>query len=186
MITEEMLWKVGKIFKPHSYKGEVSVELDYEPEELDFPGTPFFVLVDGIPVPFIMQSMRAQGSKNQIMKFKEIDSDEDASIIANHSLYVLKKFFEDHFGVTEDELERMENEYEGFDVIDIESGAMVGVVTDTQEGVEYDYLEIRREPDGETVLLPMVDDIIKEIIEPEENENGKIIVEIPEGLLEIN
>ena len=68
MITEEMIIKVGNIFKPHGYKGEMNVSLDLDALFFEDPHTPFFVKIDNLIVPFFVE-YTGGANKSAFLKF---------------------------------------------------------------------------------------------------------------------
>lgn len=184
MITEDMVIPVGKIKKPHGYKGELGIEVFFERNLFDDPLTPFFVKIDNILVPFFVDSIKGGAKGVAFIKFKDVDSDAEASVFSKKDIYALKTFLTETLGLSEEELEQEEDDLIGFQVRDVESGEVIGNVIDIFEGVEYDYLVIRKEGEEQTREIPLIDEFIDEIIEDSES-TGEIRVSLPSGFLEI-
>ena len=185
MITEEMLAQVGKIFKPHSFKGELAVSFDYDLGFDEIGKVPFFVKIDNIPVPFFAESLRGKLASNSFIKFRGIDDDSEASVLANKSLYMLKNDLASALGLRPEEIDSLEEDFIGFKVTLAHNKEFIGYVEDIEEGIEYDYLAVRKESDGSLMEIPFIEEFIESIEEPEGDRKGNISVALPEGFLEI-
>ena len=185
MITAEMITPIGHLFKPHGYKGELNADIIFDSSIFDDPETPFFVYIDNILVPFFVETIGGGQNNTSFIKFKNIDSDTEALVVAKRELYALKSFILENFEITEEELEFDSGALMGFEVIDLKSEEVIGIVEDIEEGVEYEYLVVRKLSDDSTVHIPFLDEFVKEILELEGSGAGKILVELPEGFLEI-
>lgn len=185
MITDEMVVAVGRLFKPHSFRGEVNADILYGRELFADPNTPFFVKIDNILVPFFVETVGGGSNKTSFLKFRGIDSDSEASMVVNKELYALKSFVSEILGVSEEELEAGADDFAGFLVTDASNGVVIGEVEGIEEGVEYDYLLVKKQIDGETIHVPLIEEFVSEILEPSGESPGEITVTLPEGFLEI-
>lgn len=185
MITDEMTAPVGRIYKPHSYKGEMNVDILYDRSIFRNRSNPFFVKIDNILVPFFVDSVGGGADKTSYLKFRGVESDSEAAAFANKELYMLKADLASALGVEEDELEVAADEYIGFSVTDMESGEALGEVEDFEEGVEYGYMVVRKHSDGETISIPFVDEFVREVREGEGDTKGEFLVSLPEGFLDL-
>lgn len=183
MIGEKDVIEIGFLRKPHGYKGELNADLDFDGDLFADRQTPFIMNIDGILVPFHIDTIRKRG-EGYLIKFEDIDSDKDASILVNHEIYALKSRVIDLTGISEEDLE---DDYDliGATVRDAETGKMLGTVKEIEEGKEYDYLNVEREEETEALQIPMIDPFIKTI---EEDEDGRVIITVmlPEGMLYLN
>lgn len=184
MIAEDSLCKVGRIKKPHGYKGDLSVDIFYEKEIFTDQATPFFVKIDNISVPFFVETIRGGDSGRAFIKFKDVNSDEDASEFSKKDLYALKTFVSEVTGIEEEELDFDNSEFIGYEVTDAQTGETIGCVEDILEGKEYDYLSVRKEKDGTLLDIPAIEEFIEEIT-TNSTGKGEIKVTLPEGFLEI-
>lgn len=185
MITDDMVWPVGRIFKPHGYKGEMNVDLNLDKEALEVSKPAFFVKIDNILVPFFVEKAGGGASGTAFIKFKGVDSDKEAAKFDKKEMYVLKSWLSSTLGITEDEFEREANGLKGYEVLLKETGETLGTVSDVEEGVEYDYLVVT-DPLGEkTFSIPFIEEFIEEIEDPKGKEPGRVTVELPEGFLDI-
>ena len=184
MIRQEDVAEVGKIFKPHGYKGEMNVDILYGPELFDEPKTHFFVKIDNILVPFFVEKIGGGATGTAHLKFKGIDSDTEAAKFARKEIYTLRNVLSGILGLTEEELDQNIAGFAGYEVTDGETNELIGVVEDIEEGIEYDYLIVVR-PSGETIQIPLIDEFVEGYEPPQGDGKGKITVKLPEGFLEI-
>lgn len=184
MITEDMMAPVGRLYKPHGFKGEINLDTDYSPELFENPKTPFFIKIDNILVPFFVERIGGGASGTAFLKFKGVDSDAEALAFVRKDLFTTKEVLSEFLGVEAGELEEELAGYSGYEVIDAESGQAIGTVEDIEEGVEYDYLIVGR-AEGEPLSIPLVEEFVKEIRYPDGDGKGRVAVSLPEGFLEI-
>lgn len=185
MIDKEQVTGIGRLFKPHGYKGDLKFETEFEREFFTVPNASFFVEIDNILVPFFVDKIGGGSAGTAFIKFKWLDSDVAAAILSNKELYALKSFIKDHLGVEEDELLKDIDEIIGFSVVDSSNGCLIGMVEGIEEGVEYDYLTVKTD-DTHSVSIPLVEEFVIEIREREDGEGkGFIEVSLPDGFLEI-
>lgn len=184
MIEEKDLIEAGRIFKPHGYKGELKMDLEFDLDGTEILKFPLFVKIDNIPVPFFGEWSRGAGA-GVIVKLRYVDSDKEAATLSNRTLYMLKPDLARCLGIEGSELDEIIEGVEGFTVVDAETGNIIGVVDETTEGVEYDYLAVRRENGEGIVEIPFIDEFVEEITVGEEGKPGQLTVRLPEGFLEL-
>lgn len=185
MITEDMIMPIGRIFKPHSFRGEINVEFDYDVVSEDLEGEFLFVKIDNIPVPFRVETLRGGRNQNSFLKLKGINSEMEAAKISNRDLYIEKARLAEILGVEQEDLEFEAEGLIGFKVTDSDNNTPIGIVEDIEEGVEYDYLVVRRIADDGLLKIPMIEEFIDNIEEGKGDEKGIITVTLPEGFLDI-
>ena len=160
--------KIGKIVNVVALKGEVKVYTYSEPyryEELDS------VYVENEKRN--IEKVRFQGNM-VILKLSGIDDRNAAEAQKEKYLYI-----------TEDQLPELpEDEYYirdlvGMDVVS-ESGEKYGVLSDVLQNTAQDVYEVKRE-NGKQLLIPGVKEFILDV----NMEEKKIIVRLPDGLLDI-
>lgn len=184
MINDKDIFSVGKILKPHGYKGEVGVEIDFDRTLYVDSNIPFFIKIDNIPVPFYVESVSGRNNKTLYIKFEGIDSDKEALTISRHELYTLKSIITEKFGISEEELDFSNEELIGYEIIDNITGNSLGVAEGIGEGKEYDYLILRKQDGDNSISIPLIEEFIYEILENQEG-SGVIKVTLPEGFMEI-
>ena len=159
--------EIGKIINTHGLKGEVKISAwtdaydDFENFSYVYTKTEQKLNIEGIKYQ----------KNNLIVKFREINSIEEAEKYKNAVLYL-----------TKDELgELPENVYYIADLIDCtvfdEKEEKIGILCDIFSTGSNDVYDIRRE-NAKNLLVPIIDGVVKSV----DIENKKIVIKIPEGL----
>ena len=87
MIIEENLRKIGQFTKTHGIKGEISLFSDYEIAVISC--TPYIVCnMDGIWVPFFINSCRQKSASVMLITFENIDSEEKVKQLSGKIAYI--------------------------------------------------------------------------------------------------
>jgi len=129
--------------------------------------------IDGIFVPFFIDEYRFKTTETALIKFDSINSEPQAKDLAGLTVYLPKTFLEK---VEDNEIEL--DYFVGFDLIDKQAG-LIGEITEVDQTTENALFVILR--DNEELLIPVGDDYIRDI----DHEKKKILVELPEGLLDL-
>ncbi|MBE9490073.1 MAG: 16S rRNA processing protein RimM [Bacteroidetes bacterium] len=164
---------LGKIVKKYSFKGEVLVKLDTDQPEIYNNLDAVFIEIKNNLIPFFIE--RSQLHKSQLLriKFEDVITEADADAILKSELYLplelLPKLEGNKFYF---------HEVIGFKVEDVNFGN-VGVIKGINDTTSQALFEIDR--DGMEILIPLNDDFIKKI----DRENKTIIVETPDGLIDL-
>lgn len=86
MIRKEDVYKIGRLGKPHGVKGEVAFSFD--DDVFDSSDSDYLVLeIDGILVPFFIEEYRFHGSDTALMKFCDIDTQQQAAMLTGCDVY---------------------------------------------------------------------------------------------------
>lgn len=169
MIKREEVFKIGRLGKSHGVKGEVSFQFD--DDIFDRVEAEYLVLeIDGILVPFFMEDYRFRSGYLAYVKFKDVDTQERASELTGCDV-----FFPRALAETEDETPILEM-LVGFSVVDASSGKTVGTIVDINDQTANVLFELNT---GH--LIPASDELIMNI----DTKNEAIVMNIPEGLLEL-
>jgi 16S rRNA processing protein RimM len=165
-------YKIGYILKPHGLKGEVTISIDAEaPENLEAVKT-VFIQSNQQLVPHFLEAISVRGDK-AFVKFEDVNTQEAAQAISKSAIFLPKasrpksgrgEFYDD--------------EIIAFEVLDVE-GNVIGKVTGVEEAGPNKLLAVDRE--GKEVLIPVNGPFITSI----NKSKKKIIVDLPEGFLEI-
>ncbi len=164
---------LGKIVKKYSFKGEVLVKLDTDQPEIYNNLDAVFIELKNNLIPFFIE--RSQLHKSQLLriKFEDVTTEEDANAILKNELYLplelLPKLDGNKFYF---------HEVIGFAVEDVNFG-YVGIIKGINDTTSQALFEIDR--DGIEILIPLNDDFIKKL----DRENKTIVVETPEGLIDL-
>ena len=177
MITREELIAIGRYNKPHGVAGEISATVDVDAESLS--GFSCLVSeVDGIFVPFFIDSCRPKSSETVLLTIDGINSEQEAATLVNHDIFVLKSDFS-HASEDIDADSYPLDYFIGFELQDSD-GTRVGEITDVDEQTENAIFIISR--DGEEVMVPASDDLIVEF----DIDNKVMVMDLPQGLLDLN
>ena len=159
--------EIGKIINTHGLKGEVKISAwtdahdDFESFSHVYTKTEKKLNIDGIKYQ----------KNNLIVKFREINSIEEAEKYKNAVLYLPK----------EELGELPENVYYIADLLDCtvfdEKDEKIGILCDIFSTGSNDVYDIRREG-AKNLLVPIIDGVVKSV----DTEGKKIVIKIPEGL----
>ena len=173
MIRRDEVYKIGKLGKPHGVKGEITFAIT--DDVFDRVDADYLVLdIDGIMVPFYMEEYRFKNDDNVLVKFEDIDTQEQARNYTGCEVY-----FPRHLSDSgEDSLSWAE--IIGFNLVDVISGKTVGTIEHVDDSTLNLLFEVTTS-DGHEVLIPASNDLIEEV----SAENKEIRMAVPEGLLEL-
>lgn len=172
-MRKEDCFYLGKIVRKHSFKGEVVVKLDTDEPELYKNLESVFVALGNDLVPFFIEKCLLQKGNQLRIKFEDISNDADADSIMGVGLYLPLEFLPKLTGN-----KFYFHEIINFDIEDINYGH-IGIITRIIDTSSQPLFEI--DAQGKNVLIPMIDDFIKTV----DRENHKIIIEAPEGLIDL-
>ena len=177
--------QVAQVLKSNGTDGELVLGFrEIAPEDINLQ-EPVFIIFDGLPVPFYIESFTKRGNTKALVRLTDICSQEDVEEIAGKAVYV------------EDEsLPEMSLEEDGFAALvgwtlltpvgdsstslemteDVEV-AEVGEITDFIDIPNNPCIEV--ETENGAVMIPLHEDLILSV-DPEYQE---IIMQIPAGLI---
>lgn len=151
---------VAKILKSNGIQGDLLIGLlDVTIEDLD-TNEPVFVVFDGLPVPFFIESITRRGNTRAIVHLTDIDSLEDAEEVVGREILLDAEFEEDD-----------EENFTGWTLYD--GDRLVGTVSGIEDIPGNPCLEVAG------ALVPLHEDFIVSA-----DPSRKILVmQLPEGLL---
>ena len=183
--------QVAQVLKSNGTDGELVLGFrEIAPEDINLQ-EPVFIIFDGLPVPFYIESFQKRGNTKALVRLTDICSQEDVEEIAGKAVYI-----------EEDSLPEMSLEEDGF-------AALVGWVLLTPAGIPdqvgddeetagedeemelyevgeiTDFIDIPNNPcievetENGAVMIPLHEDLILSV-DPEYQE---ILMQIPAGLL---
>lgn len=173
MITKDSVFKIGKLQKSHGIKGDIIVMYDqseYADIDVDF----YFLDIDAIYVPFMIEEVNFMTDTRGRVKFEDIDTQEEASKYSNIDVYILKSEMPE---TNVDDNASSWNWFVGYKIID-QNKNNLGEVIDIDDATMNTLFILER--DGEEYLIPATEDFITNIDE----ESKTIYLELPEGLIE--
>lgn len=174
MIRPEEVLRIGKLLKPHGVKGEMSMLCENDCfDRLD--DYDYLVCdMDGILVPFFIESYRFKSDTSLLIKFEDVDSVEQAERMAGVNVYFPRKY------VDEEEQECMPEEFlAGYSVSDVHSG-YIGSIDHVDNSTINTLLILKN--NGRDIMIPFHEEFIKDVDE----EKHCITMELPEGLVQLN
>ena len=186
-VTLDDLQQVAQVLKSNGTDGELVMGFrEIAPEDINLQ-EPVFIVFDGLPVPFYIESFTKRGNTKALVRLTDICSQEDVEEIAGKAVYI------DDAAIPEMSLEE-----DGFYALvgwtlltpaDSESLITATKVEKEPEFIEVgeitDFIDIPNNPcievetENGAVMIPLHEDLILSV-DPEYQE---IIMQIPEGLL---
>lgn len=173
MIREEDVYKIGIINKPHGVHGELSFTFDddiFDRVDADY----IICMMDGILVPFFLESYRFRSDSTALIKLEGIDTEQQARRMTNVDVYFPKEHAD---SLKDDELTW--NYFVGFLIKDVKMGE-IGKVIDVDDSTINTLFII--EHDGNELLIPAQEDLIVDL----NRETKTITMDLPNGLLTID
>ena len=178
------LQQIAQVLKSNGTDGELVMGFrEIAPEDINL-NEPVFIIFDGLPVPFFIESFTKRGNSKALVRLTDINSMEDVEEIAGKAVYI-----------EEDSLPEMSLEDDGY-------AALIGwflltpadPTTDemtedemvlTEVGEITDFIDIPNNPcievetENGAVMIPLHEDLILSV----DPENLEIIMQVPTGLL---
>ena len=172
-MQKEDCFYLGKVVKKYSFKGELLVKLDTDDPSIYTRMESVFIDKNKSLIPFFIERSSLHKSTLLRVKFEDIDSEEDADKLLKSELYLPLEFLPQLTGN-----KFYYHEIVGFEAEDLSFG-LVGIVKGVNDTTNQAILEIDR--NGSEILIPLIDDFIKSV----DREQKKIILKVPEGLIDI-
>ncbi|MBQ6767914.1 MAG: 16S rRNA processing protein RimM [Prevotella sp.] len=169
MIRKEDCYKIGRLGKAHGVKGEVTFQ--FTDDVFDRADADYLVLeVDGILVPFFMEEYRFRSDSVALVKFCDVDTQQRAAELTNSDVWFPRSLTPE-----DDEFPSLSS-LVGFDIVEAKGAAAVGRIADIDDTTANLLFCLE---DGR--LIPANDELITSI----DVAQKKIVMHIPEGLLDI-
>ena len=176
MAGYDNLQQVAQVLKSNGTDGELVMGFrEIAPEDINLK-EPVFIVFDGLPVPFYIESFSKRGNTKALVRLTGIGSMEDVEEITGKAVYI-----------EEDQLPEMSLEDDGYAALvgwmlltpaeDEEALIEVGEITDFLDIPKNPCIEV--ETENGAVMIPLHEDFILSV-DPEYQE---IIMQIPAGLL---
>jgi 16S rRNA processing protein RimM len=172
-MQKEDCFYLGKIVKKYSFKGELLVKLDTDDPSIYTKMELVFIDKNKNLIPFFIERSSLHKSTLLRVKFEDIDSEEDADKLLKSELYLPLEFLPQLTGN-----KFYYHEIFGFEAEDLSFG-LIGIIKGVNDSTNQAILEIDR--NGSEILIPLIDDFIKSV----DRAQKKIILEVPEGLIDI-
>ena len=172
-MRKDKCFYLGKIVRKHSFKGEVVAKLDTDEPELYKNLESIFVELNNNLVPFFMEKSLLQKGNQLRIKFEEVDTERDAEAIMGAGLYLPLKFLPKLTGN-----KFYFHEVIGFTIEDENRGCIGEIIAINDTSAQSLFIV---NSEGKEIFIPMIDNFIKKV----DRENSKIIVNTPEGLIDL-
>lgn len=164
--------EVGYIQRTHGIKGELQVSwndtLNLTQENIES----VFVEIDGIPIPFFINSLRQKTEESSIVKFDDVDNLQSADELVGYKLMLPSDLIPE-----DDDIEL--KDLVGYTITST-SGQVVGLIENYEE-FNLNSIYYIKTPEGKKVIIPATDDLIVEF----DVDTMTVLMEIPEGLLDL-
>ncbi len=169
-MTRDKCLLLGTISKTHGVRGELIIRTTNPSFEPDENWESLFLQIDGILVPFFISSLHAPKADEWFICFDDFDNKDSAQNLVGSPVWIQKEIMPN---VRE---EIYMDELSGYVLINLSTGRM-GLITDFMDIPGNPVFEVTIE--GKKILVPAQDDMIEEI----DQENQKLIIRLPEGIM---
>ena len=170
MILDGDIMPVGQFIKPHGIKGEISASFIYDIDILE-NDVPVICRIDGIFVPFFIESARVKSGSTYLLKIDGIDDEKAAKMMANRQIYMRKS------DVGEADFE-FSDSLIGYDIYT--GGKHIGHIVDIDDSTE-NVLFVVENKKNEILYIPVAEEFVVGL----DDSDKKIEMELPDGLLDL-
>ena len=168
MIKLEEIAPIGIFGKTHGIKGEINLELNVD---FDLEDTPYIIVdIDGIFVPFFIAEYRYKTDTSALVLFEDICTEETIRPFFGKKAYVKKEML-----TLDDEDEMSINYYVGFTMLTPQR-TIIGQIVEIDDSTANVLFVL----DNDSLIPVGAVEVLD--IDPD---NHIMIVELPEGLLEV-
>ncbi len=172
-MKKDELFQLGKIVRTFGSKGEVVIQVDAELLSRIKKMESVYLKLNENLVPFFIELLQLRPKGQAMVKFLDVDSTEEASLLAGCDIFIPIALLPKQKGT-----HLFSVEIEGYTVIDANRGE-TGTVTSVLEMPQQSLLAI--DFNGREILIPIVDEIIKKI----DRKTKTVFIEAPEGLIDL-
>ena len=182
MKSEEFV-EIGKLQKPHGIKGEIvaTIDADIDLEQLTYIVT----VIDGLNVPFFINSLRPRSSESVLLTLDGIDNERDAAELSLLPVMVRKSDMANLGLEPDDETDGMSAaDLISYTLIDEGSGnepVTVGTIEDIKEITADNWIFEVKTPDGRMIMVPIADELITDI----DTDTKHVTMNLPVGLSDL-
>ena len=172
-MRKEDCFYLGKIAKKFSFKGEVLIYLDTDEPELYENMESIFVEFNKNLIPFFIENSSLHKNDFLRVKFENVDNEEQADEIIGSEVYLpismLPKLEGNKFYF---------HEVIGFEIEDKRLGVFGKIVSINDSSAQPLFEVVNGSVE---ILVPMIDQFLVKI----DRENKRVIMDLPEGLVEM-
>ena len=171
MILEDSLRSVGQFSKPHGIKGEISLITQIGVSD----GNEYVVCkMDGILVPFFIESKRWKSDNIQLLKLCNIDDEKAAKKFIGIDAFIPK-----NEGDKDDDDEITWDDLIGFEVVDDGNGNIIGNIIDIDDSTANVLCKLSR--GNKEYIIPLANELITEV----DVANKRLCIILPDGLMDL-
>ena len=173
MIGRDEVTACGSILRPHGVNGDVVVPVEHD--FIEDSGMEFIALdMDGILVPFYIESSRRRDSSASLLKLEGIDSLESADALRGRKVFLFRKYVGDDI-----DARCMPDVFIGFEAFDRTAGKLgrITAVDDSTANVLFRIVT----PDGREMIVPASPELVEKV----DVRRGRVSFDLPEGLTEL-
>jgi 16S rRNA processing protein RimM len=172
-MRKEDCFYLGKIAKKFSFKGEVLIYLDTDEPELYENMESVFVEFNKNLVPFFIENSSLHKNDFLKVRFEDVDSEEEADKLIGLEVYLpltmLPKLTGNKFYF---------HEVIGFDIEDQRLGVFGKIISINDSSAQPLFEVVNGSVE---ILVPMIDQFLVKV----DRENKKVVMNLPEGLVEM-
>lgn len=178
MIKRSDISAIGQFNKAHGIKGELNATIDIKQDFFNAYDC-IIVEINGIFVPFFLNSARSKSSTTILLQLDGINSEAETKPFINKTIYCRKEDlsqFEDEYTTEDGEFADF---YIGFSIYD--NTNRIGEIIDIEDSTDNALFIVKKDNDH-IFYVPITPDFIEYI---DENKNI-IYMNLPEGLITLN
>lgn len=177
MIRREEVAAVGELIKTHGIAGELVMKTLYD-GLFEGTDTPYIICdMDGILVPFFIESYRPRGAASLLVKLEYVDDEHAARRFVHRTAYYpIDRLPENDSEGADDPAWEC---FVGYQLTD-EAGCEVGTVAAVDASTANVLFRVDRE--GHELLIPVASEVVHGV----DHAARRIAVAMPEGLLDLN
>ena len=177
MIRREEVAAVGELIKTHGIAGELVMKTLYD-RLFEGTDTPYIICdMDGILVPFFIESYRPRGVASLLVKLEYVDDEHAARRFVHRTAYYpIDRLPENDSEGADDPAWEC---FVGYQLTD-EAGREVGTVAAVDASTANVLFRVDRE--GHELLIPVASEVVHGV----DHAARRIAVAMPEGLLDLN
>ena len=172
-MRKEDCFYLGKIAKKFSFKGEVLIYLDTDEPELYENMESVFVEFNNNLVPFFIENSSLHKNDFLRVRFEDVNTEEEADRLLGSAVYLPLKMLPKLSGN-----KFYFHEVIGFEIEDQRLGVFGKIVAVNDSSAQTLFEVLNGEVE---ILIPMIDHFLIKI----DRENKKVIMDLPEGLIEM-
>lgn len=175
MIEYSEVFKIGRFYKPHGIGGEVVFA--FTDDIFDRTESPYWLVeIDGILVPFFIESYRFRTDTSALVKIMDIENEKDAKLLSDRAVFYPKKYAD---GERSQGMAENWDFFKGFRVQDTGSGEWLGEIVGVDDSTLNVLFTVKKE--GKELLIP----VAEEFIDDEDAKERILYMTLPEGLMEL-